>query len=109
MIFDIGKWQILIPQTQLSGPRVNDGIPIPAEVVAYLYEEEAWIVGAEDHGFLKMVKLRVTGSTSFDWIDTKFDSNYNNSCLNAFSESCFVGKNASKNQYPVLLVAEPEG
>ena len=98
-----------MPQTQLSGPRVNDGIPMPVTVMTYLIKEDAWIIGAVDGGFLKMVKLRVTGSASFDWMSTKYDSNYNDSCLDGFSESCFVGRNTTENQYPVILVAEPEG
>ena len=56
-----------------------------------------------------MVRLRVTGPTSFDWISTKYDINYNASCLTTFSESCYVGGNAGKVSYLVRLVAEPEG
>ena len=82
---------------------------MPAAVGAYLSEEDEWIVGVVDGPFLKMVRLRVTGSTSFEWISTKYDIDYDDTCLTSFSERCFVGNNATENSYLVQLVAEPEG
>ena len=82
---------------------------MPATFGTYLYKEDEWIVGVVDGPFLKMVRFQVTGPTSFDWISTKYDINYNASCLTTFSESCYVGGNAGKVSYLVQLVAEPEG
>ena len=82
---------------------------MPATLGTYLPNDDDWIIGVVDGPFLKMVRLRVTGPTSFDWISTKYDINYNVTCLTAFSESCYVGGNAGKVSYLVRLVAEPEG
>ena len=45
---------------------------------------------------MKMIKLRVTGANTFDWIATKYnhEGNYKDCCVAAFSESCFVGTNS---------------
>ena len=91
------------------GRAINDDIPIPATLAAYVPDKSEWIIGVVDGPFLKMVRVNVTGSTSFDWIATKYDINYNKTCLISFSESCFVGNSAREKQYLVKLVAEPEG
>ena len=100
---------VLFPETMFYGRAINDDIPIPATVGAYVPDKDEWIIGVVDGPFLKMVRVRVTGSTSFDWIATKYDINYNRSCLISFSKSCFVGNSAREKQYLVKLVAEPEG
>ena len=109
IIFKIGKWQVILAETSFHGPAINHGIPMPASVSKYLSQEDEWIVGVVDRPFLKMVRLRVTGSTRFEWISAKYDINYNASCLTSFSEKCFVGNNATKNSYLIQLVAEPDG
>ena len=93
----------------MYGRAINYGIPLPTTVGTYLPNEDEWIVGLVDGPFLKMVRLRVTGPTSFDWISTKYDIDYNATCLSSFSESCYVGGNAGKVSYLVRLVAEPAG
>ena len=82
---------------------------MPATLGTYLPNDDDWIIGVVDGPFLKMVRLRVTGPTSFNWISTKYDINYNETCLTSFSESCYVGVNAGRFSYLVQLVAEPEG
>ena len=91
------------------GRAINDDIPIPATLGAYVPDKDEWIIGVVDGPFLKMMRVSVTGPTTFDWIATKYDINYNKVCLSSFSESCFVGKSAKEKQYLVQLVAEPEG
>ena len=108
-IFITGKWIVLFPETMFYGRAINDDIPIPATLGAYVPDKDEWIIGVVDGPFLKMVRVSVTGPTSFDWIATKYDINYNKVCLSSFSESCFVGKSAKEKQYLVQLVAEPEG
>ena len=82
---------------------------MPTYVSVYLPKEEEWIIGVVDGSFLKMVRLHVTGSTKFDWISTKFDIDYNETCLTSFTVNCYAGKSAKKSSYLVNLVAEPEG
>ena len=54
-----------------------------------------------------MVKLRVTGPTTFDWIRSKYrpDGSYPESCLTSFSASCFVGTDTNEDSYQIILVA----
>ena len=103
-----GDRSILIPETLLAGPSINSGNPVPATISFQVPNEDAWIVGVHDDTYLKMVKLRVTGANSYDWISTKSlsDGSYPDSCLTSFTESCFKGDDGSENFYEVKLVAE---
>ena len=100
-------WNISLPQTMIGGPWINYGTPIPATIAFYIVEEDTWIVGAIENGNLKMIKLRVTGPKSYDWISAKYrrKGSYPQSCLSSFSESCFVGENTNETNYQVQLVA----
>ena len=91
----------------IGGPWINFGTPIPATIAFYVDGEDSWIVGAVDGAYLKMVKLRVTGPNTFNWISAKYswDGSYPKSCLSSFSESCFVGTNTNAQNYQVQLVA----
>ena len=90
----------------LGGPYINQGTPVPVTIALQL-ENDVWIVGVKDNGFLKMVKLRVTGPNSFVWIETKYtpDGSYDNSCLTSFQESCFAGTDNVSGFYTVDLAA----
>ena len=94
-----------MPQTKFVGANINHGTPIPATIALKLSNEGEWIVGVVDGKYLKMVKLRVTGASSYEWIDNKYTTKYDPSCLTSFSESCFVGKRPPK-KYQIILVAE---
>ena len=55
-----------------------------------------------------MVKIAVTGETTFNWIDAKYhELAATSSCRDqvTFSESCFHGSSVSKERYDVQLVA----
>ena len=55
-----------------------------------------------------MVKIRVTGKTTFDWLEAKAYRGYPNSCAiqSTFSEDCFEkGTNVERNKYDVVLAA----
>ena len=56
-----------------------------------------------------MVKLKVTGPNSHDWMASKWTNLYDESCPTAFSESCFTGSGGGESQYTVELVASNEG
>ena len=52
-----------------------------------------WIVSVKNGGYLKMVKLKVTGENSYNHIETKANGERNpgvSQCVSSFSESCFV-------------------
>ena len=93
-----------------GGPSINQGTPVPATIALQL-ENDVWIVGVKDGGYLKMVKLRVTGHNSFIWIKTKYapDGSYDNSCLTSFQESCFAGTDTDEGKYTVDLAAINQG
>ena len=111
----VKKWKPLQPQTKLGGPWVGystdsygNGDPIPA-TIAYPVagEDDVWIIGAKD-GHLKMVKIRITGPNTYDWIESYYSSEYG--CLDNFTESCFAGTSTkcSGKCYVVKLVAEKQ-
>ena len=102
--------QILLPQTKLS---ISGGRPVPATIAFKLANDDEWIVGVLDkegsRSYLRMVKLKVTGPNSYDWMAAKWTNLYDESCPTAFSESCFTGNDAREAQYKVKLVASNEG
>ena len=90
-----------------SGSFINHGTPVPATIAFKLANNDEWIVGVKEGNYLKMVKLRVTGANTYDWISTKYrrDGSYDEACVTSFSESCFVGPNGAERFYPILLEA----
>ena len=101
-------WNVKLDgSTKLSGSWINSGIPVPA-TIAYHVHGNVFIIAAVRVPYLKMVKIAVTGDTTFDWIDAKYHKpSATSSCRDqdTFSESCFHGKSVSKRQYNVQLVA----
>ena len=85
--------------------------PVSATIAHHLNGDE-WIVGIMNERFLKMVHLKVTGTNSYEEIEIKFIENgkYPDTCLTAFSKSCFVGISATtkygKGQYEIDLVGK---
>ena len=51
-----------------------------------------------------MVKLRVTGANSFNWMGSKYQ--VGGSCETSFSEACFNGTDVQEDKYQVQLVAQ---
>jgi len=104
-------------QTQMRGGAVNFGSPISADIAFKVPNSNTWIIGANDGGHLKMVKILVTGANTYDWIESKY-TNYlekNPSCdLKSFKISCWNDANKMscnsinecRNAYQVKLVAE---
>ena len=105
-------WNVKLDgSTKLSGAWINSGIPVPA-TIAYHVQGNVFIIASISKGHegrhLKMVKIAVTGETTFDWIDAKYhEPAATSSCRDqvTFSESCFHGSSVSKEQYDVQLVA----
>ena len=97
------SWKIQLPQTTIGGPWINGGRPLQATIALYLANEDAWIVGLKEGMDLKMVKLKVTGANSFNWISSKYKRG--SSCETSFSEACFTGTDVQEDKYQVQLVA----
>ena len=57
---------------------------------------------------MKMVKLNVNGTHTYQWIATKYkaDGIYPNTCVENFTEACFEGNDFGEDNYIVLLTAE---
>ena len=87
----IGNWEILLSKTKFKCGSITN-CPAPAKNAFNVHGNE-WIVSVVDGGYLKMVKLKVTGEKSYDWIETKYnkEGEYDKSkCEDSFSEECFV-------------------
>ena len=74
-------------------------------------EQNVFIVAAAIGTDLKMVKIRVTGETTFDWIEAKYYQNFPSTCMIAstFNEVCFQGTSVTQTNYNVLLAASHRG
>ena len=72
-----------------------------------LTEKNVFIVSQPDGKYLKMVKIRVTGEKTFDWISATFYENFPKYCeaTSTFNQSCFQGTSANQEQYNVKLTA----
>merc|ERR1712008_70966 len=84
----------------------KDGFGVRATLLLDM-GHDIWIVGLVDHGMLEMVKIRITGPTTYRWIATKHTKEYSNACtkLKTFTyDLCFKGESV-KNIYPVVLRA----
>lgn len=59
-----------------------------------------------------MVKIRVTGETTFKWIDAKYDEpGFPAECSSqsTFYEDCFQGNGVKEDEYSVKLSATVQG
>ena len=110
----LGDWTVLLPQTKFIGAdNENDGVDISATIALKLPNKNEWIVGIKEAGYLKLVKLRVIGPTSYEWLSTKSidyqDSSYDSSCHQSpstFTEACFIrGIDGDETVYGIWLVA----
>jgi hypothetical protein len=90
-----------------SGPRINHGIPLKA-TMAIEIKQNVWIVAVIDGKLLKMIKLRITGASTYVWIESKWSNSYASSCSNpnTFTEQCFVGKSVGIDFYKISVAAE---
>ena len=101
-------WNVKLDgSTKVSGKWINRGNPIPA-TIAYHVDGNVFIIAAVEGSYLKMMKIEVTGETTFNWVDAKYHAvSATSSCREqeTFSESCFHGSSVAKGNYDVQLVA----
>merc|ERR1711865_965871 len=99
-----GMWHVL-PSTTLSitpstgmGPRINHSSPLPVTLTLNL-GANIWIVGLVDSSHLKMVKIEITGVSSYNWLETRYSTTYTTACTaqTTFVESCFSGRAPTTN------------
>lgn len=104
-------WRVKMPGTTLTGSFINHGTPSPVTLKLDL-GDNVWIVGlVSSDGYLKMVKIQVTGSTTYNWIGTRYDNGFSSACGEpaTFTVDCFKGADPmipSTDMYPVDLHAE---
>ena len=103
-----GIWHVLT-STTLTGQRITHGL-LPVTLTLNL-GTNIWIVGLVDLSYLKMVKIEITGVSSYNWLETRYSTTYTTACTaqTTFVESCFSGTSPTTNSYPVDLVAELVG
>ena len=100
---------VLGGKTKLEGKWIDSGA---VANLAFPMGENIFIVARVSEKYLKMVKIRVTGETTFDWIEAKYvvEGNYPTVCKaqETFTEECFVGTSVKEPNYSVELVAKPQ-
>ena len=105
MFIETVSWNILLDgKTKLSGLHANS-----AASIAYRVEENTFIVAAYNGKFLKMVKIQVTGETTFDWIEAKYHRPSSDSTCKSqsnFDLACFHGTSMPETSYNIVLLAE---
>jgi len=78
--------------------------------VAFPMGDNIFIVACDDGWHLKMVKIRVTGETTFDWMEARYgwEEKIPTKCTaqETFTADCFVGESVAQKNYNVLLVAK---
>ena len=83
-----------------------DGAP---NIVYPLAENNVFILGVTsiEEQMLKMVKIRVTGETTFNWLEARYKEEYPEECgkQSTFNEGCFQGLTVGQDKYDVDLVA----
>ena len=54
-----------------------------------------------------MVKIRVTGETTFEWMEAIYNKNYPEKCgkQSEFDESCFQGVSVEQDKYDLTIKA----
>ena len=95
-------------KTKLEGKWINSGT---VASLAFAMGGNIFIVASVSGNALKLVKIRVTGETTFDWIEAKYvQGNYPTECKSqeTFTEECFVGTSVKEPNYSVELVAKPQ-
>lgn len=76
--------------------------------IAYpLVEKNVFIVSGVHLSIIKMVKIRVTGETTFDWLEAKYHRNFPSECgdPSTFNEHCFTGTSVNQDKYDLNLKA----
>ena len=92
-------------KTKLSGLYIRN--PLEA-TIAHQISPNIFIVAAVDGPYLKMIKIHVTGITTFEWMEAKYMTPSSDSkCRHqqSFSIDCFDGPAMSASHYNVLLLA----
>ena len=91
--------------TWLTGKYSGRGY-IP-NIVYQLEEKNVFILGIAYIPGLKMVKIRVTGITTFDWLEARYIMPYPEECgkQSTFHEGCFRGELVTQFNFDVDLFA----
>ena len=99
------KFDIVRKGTWIKGLSLGPG-HIP-NIIYPLAEKNVFIVGIDYGNNVKMVKIRVTGITTFDWLEARNVEPAPEECKkqSTFNESCFTGQSFRQSRYDVDLVA----
>ena len=108
------RYKPVIGETKLTGPSINNGSKLGI-TLAYRIPASAgiWIVAAMDDGKLKMVKIRITGANTFEYVNIYCSGRYiprkkvPKSCISSETftvESCW--DKMPSHDYYVELVTE---
>ena len=114
-IFIIDKAKILFDVILGGETKLNGHWAQPSEIasIAYKLDDNVFIIASPTARHLKMVKIHVTGVSTFDWIAAILHNDigsYPEKCKiqASFSEDCFKGRSIGETYYNVQLVAKPQ-
>ena len=103
-------WKLAQDENGVPQARLKGGNNMLVTEVYPLSNLNEWIFTFNDGNGLTMVNLKITGPSTFDWINCKLDSVYSDpvlmimdQCAYKFSESCFKGRDCKT---AVTLTAE---
>ena len=78
-------------------------------IIYPLEEKNVFILGVTyvEKKNLKMVKIRVTGKNTFEWLEARYNKGYSEKCekQSTFNENCFEGPSVEQDKYDVDLIA----
>ena len=101
-------WRVQLGgETKLFGHSIGGDVPRPA-TIAYSLGGNVFLVALVEEPYLKMVKIFVTGETSFDWMEAKYSQpSSNSSCRHqsTFTKECYHGTSMDETAYNVQLIA----
>ena len=109
------KWEVKLDSTQFDCHAVSPPCPKLATSALYL-GDNIWILALKDKTYLKMVKIKVTGEETYQWIEAMYnrEGDYDPACDTNFQESCYVhmpkepdwDKPKKDESYKIILSAD---
>ena len=89
-MYTSGNWEVILAYTKFDCHAISPPCPKYATSALYL-GDDIWILALKDQTYLKMVKIKVTGETTYEWIEAKYnrEGDYDPDCETTFQESCF--------------------
>jgi len=82
---------------EFAGSWINHGTPMPVTLKRHLGGDH-WMLGLVEAPYLKIVKVKITGEQTFEYVATRYDPHYDAVCAAqaTFTATCFHSKSCVK-------------